>query len=238
MSSVDIRKGQKWQLEIGDKLEKNNFGIVCLTLSNLEAPWILFEAGALSKQVETSHLCTYLVGAKIGDIAEPLRPFQATYATREETLKLVETINFVLPDGPLPIERLRLNFEKWWPELESLLAAIPPDVAPAPAPTSLEQVAKGVEELLELTRAATQNQNTALATGTSAVMPRVLKAFSALDQETLERLLQGLHLGAYSPFDDTRSPIRDAMLTNLKHRQKGLLYSESGDTKKDEDERK
>ena len=49
ISSQDIEKGARWFKEIGESLSNTDFGILCLTGSNLSAPWILFEAGALSK---------------------------------------------------------------------------------------------------------------------------------------------------------------------------------------------
>lgn len=61
--SADIKKGTRGQTTISDKLDKVKVGIVCLTPENLQEPWILFEAGALSKAVDkNSYVCTYLLG--------------------------------------------------------------------------------------------------------------------------------------------------------------------------------
>lgn len=154
MSSQDIRKGARWQSEIGDQLEASDFGIVCLTQSNLEAPWILFESGALAKKLVGSHLCTYLAGVSVADVAEPLRQFQATHAKENDTLRLLETMNAVQPDGQLPSEDLKEAFAVWWPKLEKALADLKPESDAPPATTSLEQIAKGVDELLQLVRAS------------------------------------------------------------------------------------
>ncbi|MBW2741606.1 MAG: toll/interleukin-1 receptor domain-containing protein [Deltaproteobacteria bacterium] len=54
VSSKDIDKGSRWVTNIAGELENTDFGIVCLTSDNLEAPWILFESGALSKSIERS----------------------------------------------------------------------------------------------------------------------------------------------------------------------------------------
>ena len=48
MSSEDIDKGQRWGLRLSEQLENTKVGIICLTRENLKAPWILFEAGALT----------------------------------------------------------------------------------------------------------------------------------------------------------------------------------------------
>jgi hypothetical protein len=59
LSAEDIEKGAKWNQVVSGELEKSNFAIICLTPENLGAPWLLFEAGALSKRPE-SRVCTYL----------------------------------------------------------------------------------------------------------------------------------------------------------------------------------
>lgn len=48
-SSEDIAKGKRWSPELAKKLNDNNYGIIIMTDENTQAPWILFEAGALSK---------------------------------------------------------------------------------------------------------------------------------------------------------------------------------------------
>jgi len=47
MSASDIDPGQRWNREVAEKLAGSTFGILCLTEENLNAPWILFEAGAI-----------------------------------------------------------------------------------------------------------------------------------------------------------------------------------------------
>jgi hypothetical protein len=56
--SSEIRKGSRWREELTNKLSDTTVGIICLTPSNLESPWILFEAGAISKAAEKSYACT------------------------------------------------------------------------------------------------------------------------------------------------------------------------------------
>jgi len=52
ISTEDIGKGIRWAKSLASELEDTNFGIVCLTSENLAAPWLHFEAGALSKIAE------------------------------------------------------------------------------------------------------------------------------------------------------------------------------------------
>ena len=49
LSSSDIMAGTRWANELAENLDKIDFGILCLTQDNVNSPWILFEAGALSK---------------------------------------------------------------------------------------------------------------------------------------------------------------------------------------------
>ena len=60
MSASDIEKGAKWTQALSGELGAANFAIISLTPENLTSPWLLFEAGALSKTAE-SRACTYLL---------------------------------------------------------------------------------------------------------------------------------------------------------------------------------
>jgi hypothetical protein len=73
-------------MEMAKALDGIKVGITCLTPENLDAPWILYEAGSLAKTVDDStRLCTYLLGdLKNADIEPPLGQFQlAVLLTRE-----------------------------------------------------------------------------------------------------------------------------------------------------------
>ena len=87
LSDKDISAGDRWGLEIGKELEESSFGIICLTQENLGAPWILFEAGALSKIVLVNSVCPYLLDVEYSDIGGPLSQFQAKRQRRLRHLK-------------------------------------------------------------------------------------------------------------------------------------------------------
>jgi len=134
MSEEDIDKGSRGLDEVGAALEGRKIGIICLTPENLNARWILYEAGALSKSLDAkTRVCTYLLaGLQVQNIQPPLGMFQATKAVKEETRRLVQTINKAL-DGELVSDgHLNATFDGMWPRLEEKLAAMPkPDqVAP------------------------------------------------------------------------------------------------------------
>lgn len=61
MSSESIRGGQRWFGEIGARLEKTDFAILCATPANLKSTWMHFEAGAVSKNVTRSRVCALLL---------------------------------------------------------------------------------------------------------------------------------------------------------------------------------
>jgi hypothetical protein len=120
VSSEDIRKGKRWPLEVSKELDASNFGIVCLTPDNLEAPWLLFESGALSKSVKEASVYTLLVGGlRIGDIEGPLSHFQHTMFEKEDFFKLVKSINEA--QGSIKQDEARLGkiFDKFWDDLET-----------------------------------------------------------------------------------------------------------------------
>ncbi len=117
-SPMDIEKGQKWSSEISEHLESTNIGLLCLTPENLNQPWIIFEAGALSKRIKESKVCTILFNINNADISGPLAIFQHTRFTKEDFKNLLISINNEGGELKLDDKRLDTVFEKWWPDLE------------------------------------------------------------------------------------------------------------------------
>lgn len=153
MSDVDIDKGSRWSMDIAFQLNESKVGIICLTPENLEAPWILFEAGALSKTLEKPNVCPYLFQVEPADVKGPLVQFQATKAKKDDTRKLMSTINQALKDTALSERQLDEAFEVWWPKLEDHLKKIP-DIQMKRKPMRSER--EIIEEILELTREQTR----------------------------------------------------------------------------------
>jgi hypothetical protein len=156
MSATDIEKGARGLNEVSSSLQGTKVAIVCLTPENLDAPWIHFEAGALSKTIDDkTRLCTYLLaGLKFQDVKPPLGMFQATTADKKDTRALVKTINAAVSDKPVPEAHLDVLFERMWPDLEEKLNKMPnPEQAAAPK-RPVEDI---VAELLEISRAQVNN---------------------------------------------------------------------------------
>ena len=157
MSAEDIDKGARWSSDIATQLEETRFGVICLTPENLEAPWILFEAGALSKTIDKTFVCPYLLDVDPTDIKGPLVQFQAAKANEEDTRKLILTINRALEEKALPENKVEKAFNVWWPELESGLASIP---LPKETQQPKRQDREILEEILELVRTQTRESST------------------------------------------------------------------------------
>lgn len=150
-SPEDIEKGAKWGSEISKELETSNIGIICLTRDNTEKPWILFEAGALSKSLEQSRVCTLLFDVDPSDVKGPLTSFQGTRFAREDFKRLFVAINGAAGDSRLETPVLDSVFDMWWPKLEENVSAILKGVDKT---TKKERRSERdiLEELLELTR--------------------------------------------------------------------------------------
>jgi len=151
--SLDIDKGARWSPEISQKLEASKVGIICLTKENLDAQWILFEAGALSKTKE-AHVCTFLLGLDPSDVQQPLGQFQHTSFEKSDIRRLVGTINRLVQSGgekSLQEKVLDEIFETYWPRLNETLTGIAKSEAPAKKKERPER--EMLQEILELLRA-------------------------------------------------------------------------------------
>ena len=149
LSAADLEKGARWSSDIARQLQDTRVGIICLTSDNLVAPWILFEAGALSKTLESTFVCPYLFHVEPAELKGPLVQFQATKAEKEETRKLVHTINAALSTASLTEKHLNEAFDIWWPRLETQLKSIS-DAREGPRSRRTDR--ELIEEILELTR--------------------------------------------------------------------------------------
>jgi len=120
----DIEKGARWGSDILGELASSDIGIICLTKDNLSKPWILFEAGALSKNFDKSKVCTLLFGVEATDLSGPLTIFQGTRFEKADVKKLIKSINATGGEAKLEDSVLDEVFEMWWPRLQERVASI------------------------------------------------------------------------------------------------------------------
>lgn len=160
VSSEDIDKGARWSTDIAQELKESSFGIICVTRDNLQAPWVNFEAGALSKTFDKTKVCPFLFNVKRSEVQGPLLQFQSVIFEKEEIEKLLLSINNSLPeDEKLPDARLKKVFEVWWPELKQQLDALKKEDVAEPTAKAVapkEATHAILEELLELARSQTK----------------------------------------------------------------------------------
>jgi hypothetical protein len=161
LSSDSIQKGGRWLAEVSGQLSQSNFGVLCLTKENLESRWLLFEAGALSKDSTEGRVSALLVGVEASAVESPLSQFQHTGIERAEVLKLLQSINKLVPEATRRSEtQLNRSFDKSWPDLEKQLleAANLKSHIPAVPARDNDSILK---EVLELVRSLVRDADAA-----------------------------------------------------------------------------
>ena len=159
VSSEDIQKGARWSSDVAQELQDSTFGILCVTKDNLTAPWLLFEAGALSKTIETSSVVPFLFDIKPSDLTgSPLLQFQATDCTKDDLKKLLQTLNNVCGAQGLTESRLDSAFEHWYPDLEAELNKIKSETSDKTEEAPNVDVAESSEILEEILDVSRTNQ--------------------------------------------------------------------------------
>jgi len=159
ISSEDLKKGVRWQSDLAKELETANFGIICVTPDNISAPWLLFEAGAVSKSVSEGRVAPLLFNVSHSGISGPLTQFNATLFTKDDVWKLIKAINEADSAEQISEDILTRSFDSNWPYLEKevnkadkLLSAAK-SAQPAPSQRDV------LEEILGLLRSQMQFLN-------------------------------------------------------------------------------
>jgi TIR domain len=150
VSSEDIDKGARWNTDISKELEDSSFGILCITPENLDAPWLNFEAGALSKSLDRARVAPFLFQVERSAITGPLLQFQSTLLETDDVRKLVKSLNGALGEGALDEARVDEIFSVWWPKLDEALDAIEDEDPEEKLPTRKQ--ADLLAEILDLVR--------------------------------------------------------------------------------------
>jgi hypothetical protein len=76
-----------WQLENAED------GLLILTADNIGAPWLMFEAGAISKKVGQSMVTPILFNRKPNEREYPIWDFEYIEFSKEHFLKLINDIS-------------------------------------------------------------------------------------------------------------------------------------------------
>jgi hypothetical protein len=175
VSSEDIEKGSRWSGEIEKALRDSGFGIICLTKDNLTAPWLNFEAGALSKVIKDSsaHVCPFLFGLERSVVQGPLVQFQSVTNDEKEVRRLIKTLFDVAKEenDKLQFAVTEKSFERFWPDLERALHKIE-ETHRSSSPPPKRTTEDVLNEILELTR--NQSRQAALREDVAAVASTIL----------------------------------------------------------------
>lgn len=131
VSSQDIENGDPWFATISESMAASAVGIVVITPENEESRWLNFEAGGLSRVLESKRACPLVVGMSKTALRPPLGELQAADASiKDDVHKLIRAIN---TPNEVPFASVDHAFNREWPDLEALvarLAANPPPDAP------------------------------------------------------------------------------------------------------------
>lgn len=124
MSSENIDKGKRWVPEIADNLQNSSYCIVCVTPDVAQRPWVNFEAGAVSKIVNESHVSPLLLGVSIDELGDvPLGMFHCTVFEKEDVAKLLGSIN-AASDSSVPSSVLRKALDYTWQKVRRKVESV------------------------------------------------------------------------------------------------------------------
>jgi len=153
VSDEDITSGERWNVRIKEELQENQYGILSITSDNKEAPWLLFEAGALSNSTHNIPVVPFLFDVEPSEMTgSPLLQFQAAfYYKKEHVWKLVSDINDACGENKLDSDRLKRAFDRCYDEFESALKEAVPE-SNEPKEAEFDKTHAILEELLDLTR--------------------------------------------------------------------------------------
>ncbi|HEU4556698.1 MAG TPA: TIR domain-containing protein [Longimicrobium sp.] len=192
LSATDIEAGARWVSELQLVLEESRVGIICLTPENVTAPWILFEAGALSRFGE-AYVIPYLIGFDPKELSGPLVQFQAIQANHDGTWSLMRSLNRALGDQAIDETRLRRIFDLMWPTLEEKLRAIVQEYSSGEESQQPSRKELG-ETLEEVFRGFTIHPTSETEVGSADRPPRVflIHGHNEAVRETVARFIERL----------------------------------------------
>lgn len=149
MSEQDIASGDRGLTSIENNLGEGRFGIVVLTKTNFTAPWILFEAGALSNTLPGKVAPLLCDMDPLSLLHSPLQQFQHNKFDEEGIRKLVNSVN-AASQAPIDKTRLHKSFDVWWPKLDEeyrkIMADHPDELS---APPKEDKIASALAQIID-----------------------------------------------------------------------------------------
>jgi hypothetical protein len=197
MSARDNEAGVRWSAVISSQLDESDFGILCLTPDNLQAPWLLFEAGALSKSVDVARVVPVLWNLAPADVTTPLSQFHMKEVDESGVRDVVLAINSAL-ERPRPDAALNAAFEALWPSLQRRLNDVS---CPSPSSSPRRTERQILEEILEIVRISNQGPTPSSAALVTAARADVR---TRREQRLVAELQEQLDKGSYIEVEQGR----------------------------------
>jgi len=122
MSEQSIESGARWTPELEQRLRETNVGLIVVTPDSRDAPWLMFEAGAMSKLQEARPIPVVYGLSKA--LAGPLSQFQARDTSKKDIAALITDVNRLAGDAAINDTMLTAQFERCWPEFETGLSKV------------------------------------------------------------------------------------------------------------------
>ena len=160
ISSEDISKGAAWFSELSEGLSESVFGIICVDPSNVDAPWVLFEAGALANAVSGGRVAPLLFSINPSSMSGPLAQFQMTIFQRDDMQRLILSIVEKTP-GTTAGHDVQGAFDLHWPSLQAAIQRIRFPTTPTSSskkPSPKARVSSAEREVLQLIAARRNNE--------------------------------------------------------------------------------
>jgi hypothetical protein len=145
----------------------SDYGIICLTHDNMASVWINFEAGALSKALESARVCPLLFGIKKMEVKGPINQFQMAYPQKDDFYLLLKSINEASGDKKIPENILAGTFSAMWSSIEESFNIIIGELSNnALELKTIEPEIKeqALDEMLEILRSLQRNANEKIST--------------------------------------------------------------------------
>jgi len=189
MSKHDIESGERWGNKLASELSESGFGIICLADSNLTSPWMLFEAGALTKQLD-GRACGLLLGnLSPTDVTGPLSQFQSRKFESGELLKLAMDLNKKM-EKPLSESQLALIFAKWSGDIQNEYEQITVNIDGEPSKGSHREDRELLEEILTRVRGIGSKSSTGYNEKPESYLSHVVESISGNSKNVLVKVLE------------------------------------------------
>ncbi len=110
-------------MAVGRSLKKHHIGIICVTPENMFAPWVMFEAGALSRSGESGRVIPLLLSMTVPELTGPLSQFLSAEVTKDDMLGILRSLNNE-GNPRQPDDAVSDILDHFWPELRDAMASV------------------------------------------------------------------------------------------------------------------